>query len=1087
MLYRSGKVNCSLLKNPGCGSYRGTLISNFVFTLIFALCIMIGNPSIASAQISLSTLRGTVTDSAGAVVANATVTLNDAITGAQLRLATTDKQGDYEFVDLNPGTYRLNCTSAGFKSFEAKNVIMDSGQVRRIDIALSIGDLNQEVVVSPGAAVIDTETGTIGGQISFEKIADAPQIDNYPSPSVLMTMIPGIQGGTGGLAGLRISGVNANQQSEAFDGVIQDLGGGQSNNPAFFKQVTAITVNAPAENSRLAYHNLTTKSGTNNWHGSAYYKIYSSGLMARAYFATRRTPYLQHAWQLELGGPIIKDRTFLYGVWYAEKIPLGSASNATVPTAAMRSGDFSGTSTVIKDPNNGYQPFVGNQIQSKVSPVSQQFQSILYPQPNVRPADKYYSANNYGFSFPYPGDIYKGDWPLLRLDQNISSKNSMFIRWFMRRNPYILQDGLPTEVWTRWRDSQQWAIADTHVFSSSLVNTGTVGMARDYIHDGSNIGNYKPLNGQQVLAETGLQGSNPGNTSGQGLPTISIKGLTTLQNDPGGVQGNNYAYTYMDSLTWARDRHVWTFGASYQRLSQFVGEIPNYGSFTFDGSMSGDPYADFLLGIPKQSTRITPISNRTEHAGEFGVYAEDTFRMSQKLTLVYGLRWDYFVSPTYDDKMMYRFDPASGNVIVPRAALSRVSPLYANLKIPVAAGDVTPHSDLRNFRPRISVAYRVTPTFVVRGGYGAFTERIGYFTMVSGGGPFQISETYQNQPNQPVIVQFPNPYLTDLSKAAVASQSVAEFPTQVNNGIYHQYNLTLEKQIGNNGLRVSYIGMRGEGLNYSLNINQPPPSTTPFSTSLRPYPQFVSVTQYRHDGSQHYDALQLEANRRAGNFTFDANYSFQKNLLNDQDLENPYDVLGHWSNETATRRHYFAGSLVWKLPVGHDQRFLSTAPRWVDAGIGGWELYFVTYLGSGLYYSPSFSGSDPSNTGLTSGLPDLVGNPVPAHRTYSAWWNKNAFAVPALGHLGNARPYSLEGQNLNVQHLSVVKTYPITQRVNFTFTSAISNLFNHPSFYGVQSNISTPNFGKYTSIFGLQTSNESAAQRQITFSGKFSF
>lgn len=1074
---------------------RFDALYRFVSLLILALWIASASAPLASAQVSLSTLRGTVTDSTGAMVPHAAVTLNDSVTGAVLRHQSTDDQGNYELVDLKPGTYQLKCTATGFKSYSANDVVLDSGQVRRIDILLPNGEVGQTVEVTAGGAVIDTETGSIGGQIDLKQIKDTPQIDTYPSPSVLLTVIPGIQGGTGGLGGLRISGQNSNQQTEAFDGVINDLGGGQSNNPVFFKQITAITVNAPAESARLAYHNMTSRNGTNELHGSAGYRIYSSGLMARNYFAKTRTPYLEHQWDLELGGPIIKDRTFLYGTWMGERVPLGSLVNATVPTAAMRSGDFSGISTVLKDPLNSNQPFVGNQLGGRINPVSQNIQDLLYPLPTVNPGNKYYSTNNFSYNFKYPSDIYKADWTMLRLDQKITSKNSIYARWLMRRNPYILQSGLPSEVWTRWRESQGWAIVDTHVFSPTLVNNLTLGLSRDYVNDGTPVDGVTPLDGSGVLTKVGLQGSNPGNTYGQGLPTISISGLTTISNDAGGVSANNYAYTYSDSVTWSIGKHVWKFGAYYQRFSQFAGVQPNYGSFTFDGSMSGNAYADFLLGIPRQSTRVTPISNRTEHAGEFGPFIEDTFKVNQRLTLEYGLRWDYFASPTYDDKMMYTFDPATGNVIVPQAALAKVSPLYPKA-IPVVAGNVTPSSDLTNFRPRVSAAFRITPSLVLRGGYGAFTERIGYFSLVSGGGPFQVAETYQNQPppskpnpNQPAptYFQFPNPYPTSLAQAVVPSQSVVEFPKQVDNGILHQFNVTIEKEFRNTGFRASYIGIRSRGMNYSLNVNLPQPSTTPFSVSSRPFKQFVNVTQYRSDGSANYNSLQFEVKRRQGNFTFDAHYSYQKNLYNYADLENPYDVLSHWSNETATRRHYFVTTAIWKLPVGRGERFLSNAPRLVDDALGGWQLYLVSYVGSGLYYSPSFSGTNPSNTGVSGGLPDLVGNPTPKHRTYSAWWDKAAFAVPAQGRFGNALPYSLEGQAVVSQHLSVVKTLPITDRVNFTFTAAISNLLNHPGMYGIQTNISTPNFGAYTSTYGLQTSNESAAQRQVTFGGRISF
>jgi hypothetical protein len=179
---------------------------------------------------------------------------------------------------------------------------------------------------------------------------------------------------------------------------------------------------------------------------------------------------------------------------------------------------------------------------------------------------------------------------------------------------------------------------------------------------------------------------------------------------------------------------------------------------------------------------------------------------------------------------------------------------------------------------------------------------------------------------------------------------------------------------------------------------------------------------------------------------------------------------------------------MWQLPVGRGQRFLNNAPRPVQAVLGNWQLYFITFFGSSLFYSPSFSGTNPSNTGVSGGLPDLIGNPVPANGgSYTAWWNEAAFALPAAGRFGNALPYSLEGQPLNVQHLSIVKRFRITDRVSYTATAEASNLLNDPQFYGVQSNISTPGFGAFTSTFGLQTSNEAAAQRQITFSGRIDF
>jgi hypothetical protein len=817
-----------------------------------------------------------------------------------------------------------------------------------------------------------------------------------------------------------------------------------------------------------------------------YYKLYSSALMARNFFAAERTPYLEHAWQAEVSGPIVRNKTFFYATWFSERIPLGSLVTSTVPTQTMRDGNFAGRT--IKDPLNSYQPFPGGIIPaSRISPVSQKLQDLLYPLPALRAGDAYYTVNNNPWVFPHAGDLFRGDWPMVRLDQQVSSKNSLYARWLMRRTPYILQNGLPTELWTRWRDNQQWAVVDTHIFSPTLVNTLRLGMSREYIVDGNTVSEFTPTDGSTVLSQVGLLGSNPGNTTGQGLPSISISGLTSLANPSGGVQSNNYIYTLDDSISKTAGRHVLKFGAVYQIFTQFVGVIPNYGSFSFDGSMSGLSYADFLLGIPKQSTRLAPLVNRKEEAGEFGMFAQDTYKVGRNLTLGYGVRWDYFVSPTYNDGMVYSFDPATGKVLVPQGALAAVSPIYPS-NVPVTPGYKTPHSDLGNIRPRLSFAYRLGSGLVVRGGYGAFTERIGYFGLVNGGGPFQIAETYQNQGGQPVLFQFPNPYPSSTASAIVPSQSVAALPKDVSNGTIHQFNLSIEKELAGMGFRASYVGTRSRGMNYSLNVNLPEPSLIPFTTSRRPFANLVNVTEYRSDGSANYNALQLEAKKRAGNFSFDVHYTWQKNLYNYADLENPYDVLSHWTNETATRRKYFVANMVWRLPVGRGERFLGHAPRVVDAALGNWQLYVISYIGSGLFYSPSFSGTNPSNTGVSGGLPDLVGDPVPeSGRSYTGWWNKAAFALPPAGRFGDALPYSLEGQPLMVQHLSVKKKFRITERVSYTFTAAISNLLNHPSFYNVQTNISTAGFGTYTGTFGLQTSNESAAQRQITFQGRIEF
>jgi hypothetical protein len=1029
-------------------------------------------------QGAFSTLRGVVTDPTGAVVAAAHIVVKEPATGVLIREIDADAQGAFEIPGLRAGTYTLTCTSAGFAPFSADQIALASGQMRRIDIRLSIADTTQSVNVTAGVALINTESGAISASYDQKRHADVPLVDAYPSPSSMLTVIPGFQGGTGGLGGVRANGQGLGQIIVAIDGINNDTAG-QVVNSEQYDEVNATVVNAPAESSRIASVQLITKRGANQFHGIAYYKFFSSAFNARSFFAPRRTPYLQHEWDLELGGPILKNRTFFYGSWFSQRIPLGSFSTATVPTLAMRNGTFP---NAVRDPLTN-QPFAGNQIPaSRVSPVSAKLQDKYYPLPTSAAA-----ANNLAFEVPFPSDLFRGEWLFWRVDHSFNSKNSADVRWTQRKTPYVLSSGLPGQFWTRKRDHQQYVASDTHIFSPSLVNTLQFGLSSDYIIDGDSVSGRTPLDGSQVLTEIGLQGSNPSGFKGQGFPTVSVTGLTTLSLQPGGIVNDNKAYTINEAITKNFGRHVWKSGATVQWQRTFAGEIPNYGSVSFDGTLAGAPYADFLLGVPRSSTRTNPIANRRQNATEFGFFTQDTFKVNTRLTLEYGIRWDYYTSPVFNDGLMYNFDRATGAVVVLPDALSKVSPLYPR-NISVRAGDPNPSPSKTNFRPRFSAAYRITPKFVVRGGYGMFTERIALFQRVSGGGPFQIAETYQNQAGQTQpYFTFPNPYPASLASATIASQSVVAFPNETSNGILHQYNVSVERELLGFGLRGSYVGTQGRNLNYSLNINIPEPSLIPFNVNRRPYPNLVNVTEYRADGSSRYHSVQFEAKRRAGSVLIDFNYTWQINKLNFLNLENPYKVLDKWSNEAATRRHYAVGSVIWTVPVGQGKRYLASMPKVLDAAIGNWQLYTLSYIGSGLFFSPSYSGASPSNTGVNGGLPDLVGDPYGIPQTKNQWFNPKAFAVPPAGRFGNALPNSLEGQPINVHHLSLIKKFAIFDRLSFTLTGAISNLFNRATFNNPPANISVAGVGAFTSTVGVFSSNERGAYRQMTLKGRFDF
>ncbi|MGI4755675.1 MAG: carboxypeptidase regulatory-like domain-containing protein [Janthinobacterium lividum] len=1059
------------------------------------LLLLLGSTALSAAQSVNATLRGTVMDATGSVVANAQVEIYEPLTGQKVRETTSTTAGDFEISELKPGTYELRCGSSGFKQFVAQNIVLDSGQIRRINPTLALGSAAEEVTVSAGAAVISTESASISGLFTAKQHDESPQVTIYPTTYALLTTLSGVQGGKGSPIA---NGQTQQQQSQTFDGIANDLQGNQSNNAYFFEQVSASLFNAPAESAVPVQINLVTKRGSNAFHGRASYRIYDSVFNAKGYFDTRKSPYLQHEWDLEGGSYIWRDRTFFYGQWFAQKIPLGYQTRASVPTAAWRSGIFSGT---IVDPLTGL-PFPNNTIPAaRISPVSKAFQDNYLPAPNVGAAGS--SVNNYAFQFPFNSDLYRGDWPLARIDHQVTKSNSFFARWLMRQTPYVLNNGLPALVWTRNRRNQQWAAGDTHVFTPQAVNEFRFGYSTDYTIDGQTNAGVTPSDGALVLGATGLQGSNPSNSKGQGFPSISITGLTALTNVAGGVKANNHITTFVDNFTWQKGRHVLKFGGSAVHFSNYYGFVNDYGTFTFDGSISKSAaatsesaYADFLLGLPRQSQRTNPLGAREQTLNEYGFFAQDSFKMTPKLNVDYGVRWDVYGTPTAADHLMYNFDPATGSVIVDPAAITKVSPLYPK-NINVQPGDVRALVDKTNVVPRLGAAYQLTGNSVVRGGYGIYISRFGSAgafnnflpinPQLGSTGPFSISEIYNNAANGSTF-SFPNPYPS--AAAAVApSQSIVGYPRQVNHGHIHQFSATYEIELKKIGFRASYVGSRSTGQNYTVNIDKPTPGTSAFASSRNPYPQFVAATVLRFDGGANYNGLQFDVRRRVGALTFSANYALSSSKANYLNTENPYNLLNQYANDGLTRRHYSSGTVTYALPFGRGRRFLNGAGALTDRTVGGWSTVVLTYLGSGTYFSPAFSGADPSNTNTLGGLPDLVGDPnnVPGGRSKTNWFNTAAFAVPQQGRFGNALPNSLVGQSLYQTHVSLIKTTTLTERVKFNFVTQISNLFNHAQFLNPSGNISSASGNQFTGQIGTFDAYEGAKPRNITFEGAFVF
>jgi hypothetical protein len=1014
----------------------------------------------APGQLTVSTLRGTAVDQTGAVVVNAEIKVVGTETNLT-RTVKTNESGDFEIVDLPRGTYRLTGTHPGFKTFVAENIVLESSQIRRIDVAFELGATGVEVTVNANVAVLTTESGKIQTTFEKEKFEEVPLIGDGRTPTAMLISLPMIQN-AGGVYSVQFAGQPLSQIQTGEDGHTNDGQGNQANNVHDIQEVVAVAVNNSAEFARVGYFDQTSKSGTNKFHAEGDFWHQNSALAARDFFATVKPVAKAHTFIANASGPIIKNKLFFYAAYTAQRWPGGIFYTRNVPTNLMRAGDFSellpgSRPIIVKDPLNNT-PFPDNIIPaSRFNPVSIKVQNQYLPAPNQGgPHDQ---ARNFGFNFPYPGDVRWWDYMTERLDYRFSDKHTIHGRLSMIWGRYIRYIDYPALIRTRTRPNLHTTVEDTYVFSPTLVNTARFGLYKETLIDGDTVNGFSPVKGDQVIKDLGIQGVNPQGLSAMGFPIMAISGYANIAIQAGGVTNDDRDWGFADTLTWAKGKHVLKMGGEYKPQSSFSSLVPDgsYGSFTFNGSFTGFSYADFLLGAPFQSSRLNPLVGRTKIDSELGIFVQDTFKVSSRLTLDLGLRWDHFGPGNYRDGLIYNWDPVTGNVIVPQGALNKISPLYPTNTIKVAAGQAEESPSQRNFAPRLGAAWRpVGDKTVIRGSYGIFTETLGRFARVLSNGPFQLSESFFNAvQNGQFLFTFPNPFPAGAGQ--IASQSITGYPTNTSNGKIHQFNVSIERQIKDVGIRLSYVGARDRGLNYSVNINKPPASLIPFTQSRRPFPQFVGGTIGRNDGALNYNALTVEGMRKMGQLTFDAHWTWTSNYLNYQSIEDPYASL-HWSHDQYSSKFRGVITLAWAMPFGHGKKFLANAPNPLDWVLGGWQANWVSVMETGQFFTPSFSGSDPSNTNTSGGLPDRIANGnLPADlRTLEHWFNAAAFTVPHPSTYGNAAPFLLVGPGLNVHSLTVSKSFMTRERLRTTFMCVVQNVFNHPTFAPPAANISSP-------------------------------
>jgi hypothetical protein len=1065
---------------------------------VLARCIvLLICPAALIAQTTFGRIIGVIRDPGGGVVVGTKVTVKN--TGTNIaKSAISDAAGSYEITHLNPGPYEITAESPGFQRFVNTGLLLETGQTLRIDINLQVGQITDTVTVQAQAPVIESETGIVSDVRTGRQMRELPL--NFVRGDAFgggifkyMSLSPGAYRYEGA-SSHSFGGSRSFQNAFLMDGVsLGDQGGGQVTpaQPSFesVQEMKLSMNNNSAEYGAVATITVTSKSGTNNLHGSAFHQYSTGSLNARNFFQVRVPFRVYNQFGGSLGGPMIRNRTFFFGAFEGNRDHTQSIFNSSVPSLALRRGDFSklrdsqGRPIVIRDFTTG-QPFPGNMIPAaRQNPVSLRIQELLIPPANFGAPD----SLNQNLRAAVSNAPYWNHFDA-RVDHHFTGANSLYGRFSWRNLPTPVPEGETPNIGLREqiRRIRNFALVDTHVFSPTVVNELRAGFAYH-----TNFFNG-PLRGLQLVRDLGIRGLT-NQLDVPGVPNINVTGFSQVtQIDY--ERSQDMVYDFSDNITFIQGGHTIKLGFNHRSNQVSRNPIPvrTFGAYQFTGAYTGFAYSDFLLGVPQITQRYNPRGRTYGRNKVYAGYIQDDFSVNSQLTLNLGLRYEW-VTPFVDKyDRIFNFDPATGSLVVPDATVRErdVQSIFpASIPVLTAQEAGFPERSLRsgdgnNFDPRLGLAWRPfgTTRTVFRSAWGVYRNPMSSAAFNSlTSGPFVSNETFNNQiVNGSPLFAFPEPFL---AVGSLGSQDINALGVNVFNPYTMQWNASIEQELLGMGVRVSYLGTRSVNLLYRRNLNQPVASTIPFNNNRRPYPQFRNIIFIENGGNAMYHALQVEAERKfSRGLYYQVGWTWAKQLAHGIDsgelgatIQDAYKRSADRGDDLYLMRHRFVSSFIWELPFGPGRSFATTSNvinRWI---VGGWQISGIVLLQTGQRFTPTFTGVDPSNTQNVGGRPDRIanGNLPGEQRSLDRWFDPSAFVVPPAnaGLFGNSGIGILEGPGTANVNLGLFKNLFFGERARVEFSISATNALNHPNFRNPNANISAPTtVGRITSQQGQDES-----------------
>jgi Carboxypeptidase regulatory-like domain/TonB dependent receptor len=1028
---------------------------NRVFLGVIALLALVFQ---ASAQSTYGTILGSVTDTSGAIMPNASVEITNTDENTSHKVLT-NSTGNYELSNSQPAHYQITVSAPGFSTFTATGLTLAARQILRADAVMQVGQAAQSVTVSESEnGVIATDTQAIQSGFNSKDLLELPantRANGSTSPYQLIQVLPGVTSDQSKPANLSIQGGIPSQTQYSLDGIsVTNVGGNSPLTEAFpssesIAEIKVQGVGNQAEYGQVGDITTISKSGTNQFHGDLFWYAQNRALNALGFGQQSKPQLVANDFGASAGGPVViphlyngHDKTFFYGTYEGFQYPRGETIQNSVPTQLERGGDFTQEGAAPNDPTTGL-PFPGNVIPStRISPVASGFLA-LYPLPNSGNLNKS-SANNW---ISNKNNNYSSNQYDIRVDHYLTSTQSFFARWTWKNIDSLQPQNLSVPTETIGDKYKLFVVSHNWALKPNLLNEARFGFT---LNNGSQA---LPYDGAKFTNGLGLVGIGP-TFPFNGLPDVSISNYQELNTDRGNTTTINHTYQFTDNLTWHRGNHTLKAGFDYRRI-RAVSALgftngDNYGGYNFDGTFTGLSFADFLLGLPISTELDNITSDNDGRSNHYNAYLQDSWHVNSRLTLEYGLRWEFH--PGYIDAHgnIGNFDPSiakSGAVIYSDGAASTLAPTYLQSfnACPTLGSTVGPAMNgapctpvltasqagypnyLRNapqrFVPRFGFAYRLPgDKTVVRGGFNVFnTEVLGSIYYALTGTLQSNTRTYSNinAAGQPIF-QWPQTQLPGLG--AISPLGTAYFGTanQLNwkDPYSMQWNLSIDRDLGfQTGFRVSYIAMETRDLVWSPDLNQSYYSTQFFASqplSNRPFPNWGTVNTRANGANANYQSMQIEINHRLkGGIAFISTYTLAKNLADNEGYANTsfagensgsrtmdlYNLKAEYGNVNSTPRNRWVTTATWNIPFGKGRQFGANSNRFVDAVLGGWQFNNIFTWQSGQFLSPSFSGGDPSGTGSgnfegRAQAPDLVGNPNSGSHSAQDWFNLSAYTCP---------------------------------------------------------------------------------------------